>query len=80
MVCHTYMKEVNMSDIAFNSMLPELDNLSYDQCVALLARLSKVFMNKKNIQEEGAPIDRFFGTIDESDSNKMLTAVQDCTE
>ena len=67
-----------MPDIAFNSMLTELDNLSYDQCVALLARLSKVFMNKKNIQEEGAPIDRFFGTIDESDSNKMLTAVQDC--
>ena len=80
MVCHTYMKEVNMSDIAFNSMLTELDNLSYDQCVALLARLSKVFMNKKNIQEEGAPIDRFFGTIDESDSNKMLTAVQDSVE
>ena len=67
-----------MSDIAFNSILTELDNLSYDQCAALLARLSKVFMNKKNIQEEGAPIDRFFGTIDESDSNKMLTAVQDC--
>ena len=35
-------------------------------------------MNKKNIQEEGSPIDRFFGTIDESESNKMLTAVQDC--
>ena len=35
-------------------------------------------MNKKNIQEEGSPIDRFFSTIDESESNKMLTAVQDC--
>ena len=23
-------------------------------------------------------VDRFFGMIDESDSNKMLTAVQDC--
>ena len=67
-----------MSDIAFNSMLTELDNLSYEQCVALLARLSKVFMNKKYIPEELSPIDRFFGTIDESESNKMLTAVQDC--
>ena len=35
-------------------------------------------MNKKNIQEKGSPIDRFFGTIDESERNKMLTAVQDC--
>ena len=32
-----------MSDIAFNSMLTELDNLSYEQCVTLLARLSKVY-------------------------------------
>ena len=67
-----------MSDIAFNSILTELDNLSYEQCVALLAQLSKVFMNKKYIPEELSPIDHFFGTIDESDSNKMLTAVQDC--
>ena len=67
-----------MSDIAFNSILTELDNLSYELCVTLLARLSKVFMNKKYIPEELSPIDRFFGTIDESDSNKMLTAVQDC--
>ena len=36
-------EEVDMSDIAFNSMLTELDNLSYEQCVALLARLSKVY-------------------------------------
>ena len=35
-------------------------------------------MNKKYIPEELSPIDRFFGTIDESDSNKMLTAVHDC--
>lgn len=69
---------MDMSDIAFNSILTELDNLSYEQCVALLAQLSKVFMNKKYIPEELSPIDRFFGTIDESDSNKMLTAVQDC--
>ena len=69
---------MDLSDIAFNSILTELDNLSYEQCVALLARLSKVFMNKKYIPEELSPIDRFFGTIDESDSNKMLTAVQDC--
>ena len=69
---------MDRSDIAFNSILTELDNLSYEQCVALLAQLSKVFMNKKYIPEELSPIDRFFGTIDESDSNKMLTAVQDC--
>ena len=43
-----------------------------------VAFLRKVFMNKKYIPEELSPIDRFFGTIDESDSNKMLTAVQDC--
>ena len=57
-------------------MLTEIDNLSYEQCVALLARLSQVFMNKKNMHEDVSPIDRFFGTIDESDSNKMMKAVQ----
>ena len=50
--------------------------MSYEQCVALLARLSQVFMNKKNMHEDVSPIDRFFGTIDESDSNKMMKAVQ----
>ena len=32
-------------------------------------------MNKKYIPEELSPIDRFFGTIDESESNKMLETV-----
>ena len=36
-----------MSDAAFNSILTEVDNLSYEQCAALLAHLSKVFMDKK---------------------------------
>jgi len=70
--------EGDMSDTAFNSILTEVDNLSYEQCAALLAHLSKVFMDKKNIQKEISPIDRFFGTVDESDSDKMLEAVQEC--
>lgn len=36
-----------MSDAAFDSMLTEVDNFSFDQCVMLLARLSQVF-EKKN--------------------------------
>lgn len=67
-----------MSDAAFNSILTEVDNLSYEQCAALLAHLSKVFMDKKNIRKDISPIDRFFATVDESDSDKMLEAVQDC--
>ena len=69
---------MDISDASFNSILTEVDNLSYEQCAALLAHLSKVFMDKKNIQKEISPIDRFFGTVDESDSDKMLEAVQDC--
>lgn len=67
-----------MSDTAFNSILTEVNNLSYEQCAALLAHLSKVFRDKKNMHEEISPIDRFFGTVDENDSNRMLSAVQDC--
>lgn len=33
---------------------------------------------KKNIRKNISPIDRFFATVDESDSDKMLEAVQDC--
>ena len=67
-----------MSDAAFNSILTEVDNLSYEQCAALFAHLSKVFMDKKNIRKNISPIDLFFATVDESDSDKMLEAVQDC--
>ena len=41
-----------MSDAAFNSILTEVDNLSYEQCAALLAHLSKVFMDKKKYTEK----------------------------
>lgn len=68
-----------MSDMAFNAMMTEVDTFSYDQCVVLLARLSQVFKRKK--QEafaEVSPIDRFFGTVSDEDSEKMLEAVKDC--
>ncbi len=31
-----------MSDTAFNAMLNEVDSFSYDQCVALLSKLTQV--------------------------------------
>ena len=66
-----------MSDVAFNAMMTEVDAFSYDQCVALLARLSQVF-KRKTRENEGSPIDRFFGTVSEEDSEKMLEAVKEC--
>ena len=68
-----------MSDAAFNTMMTEVDDFSYDQCVALLARLSQVFEGKKKeTAVEVSPIDLFFGTVSDEDSEKMLEAVKDC--
>ena len=68
-----------MSDVAFNAMMTEVDGFSYDQCVALLARLSQVFRGKKReAAAEMSPIDRFFGTVSDEDSEKMLVAVKEC--
>ena len=36
-----------MSDAAFNSMMTEVDNFSFEQCVLLLSRLSQVFTRKQ---------------------------------
>lgn len=68
-----------MSDMAFNAMMTGVDAFSYDQCVALLARLSQVFKRKKpETVAEVSPIDRFFGTVSDEDSEKMLEAVKEC--
>lgn len=40
-----------MSGMAFNAMMNEVDNFSYDQCVELLSRLSSVFKGKKHFSE-----------------------------
>ena len=37
-----------MSDAAFDTMMNEVDNFSFDQCIMLLSRLSQVFSKKKN--------------------------------
>lgn len=39
---------IYMSDAAFNNMIAEVDNFSFEQCVLLLSRLSQVFAKKKN--------------------------------
>ncbi len=69
-----------MSDAVFNSMMAELDNFSYEQCVLLLGRLTQVFSKKKaeTSEKEISPIDSFFGSVNAEDSEKMLEAVQDC--
>lgn len=69
-----------MSDAVFNTMLTEMDSFSYEQCVALLSKLSQIFKTKKQetMVAKTSPIDKFFGTISEEDSEKMLQAVQDC--
>ena len=69
-----------MSDMAFNAMLSDMDSFSYDQCVALLSRLTQIFKVKKRetIEADISPIDRFFGTVNDEDSEKMLAAVQEC--
>ena len=36
-----------MSDAAFNSIMTEVDNFSFEQCVLLLSRLSQVFTKKQ---------------------------------
>lgn len=46
-----------MSDMAFNAVLNEVDSFSYNQCVQLLARLSKVLQNW-NIKEEAVDSDK----------------------
>ena len=69
-----------MSDAAFNSMISEVDDFSYEQCVILLARLTQVFSKRKSepVVKEISPIDQFFGSVNDEDSEKMLEAVQDC--
>ncbi len=67
-----------MSDVAFNSMMSEVDGFSYEQCVLLLSRLTQVFSRKKPEMKESSPIDAFFGSVNEEDSDKMLEAVQEC--
>ena len=69
-----------MSDMAFNAVLRDVDTFSYDQCVSLLSRLTQVFKFKKRevAEIEMSPIDRFFGTVNDEDSEKMLQAVQEC--
>ena len=48
-----------MSDAAFNSMMTEVDNFSFDQCVLLLSRLSQVFTKKQS--EAAAPKKSMYG-------------------
>ena len=48
-----------MSDAAFDSMMNEVDNFSFDQCIMLLSRLSQVFSKKKN--ETVAPKKSMYG-------------------
>jgi len=67
-----------MSDTSFNSIMSEVDFFSYDQCVALLSKLTQVFKNKKAESNEKSPIDQFIGIIDSEESDKMLLAVNDC--
>lgn len=67
-----------MSDVAFNTMMSNVEFFSYDQCVALLSKLSQVFHNKKSETTKVSPIDKFFGVINNEDSEKMLEAVEDC--
>ncbi len=69
-----------MSDLAFNSMMTEMDSFTYDQCVLLLSRLTQIFSRKKTevVNKEISPIDQYFGSVNEEDSDKMLEAVMDC--
>ena len=41
-----------MSDVAFNSVLTEVDSFSYDQCVALLKKLSEVLKSRSFAKED----------------------------
>ena len=67
-----------MSETAFNTMMSEVDDFSYEQCVMLLSRLTQVFRKKNNEVKENSPIDHFFGSVSGEDSDKMLEAVQEC--
>ena len=69
-----------MSDAMFNTMISELDSFSNEQCVVLLSRLSRVFQ-KRHVdatETKKSPIDKFFGTVGQEESEKMLDAVSDC--
>lgn len=48
-----------MSDAVFDSMLTEVDNFSFDQCVLLLSRLSQVFAKKQ--KEESSQKKSMYG-------------------
>ncbi len=69
-----------MSDLAFNSMMTEMDSFTYEQCVLLLSRLTQIFSKKKNetAAKEISPIDQYFGSVNEEDSDKVIEAVMDC--
>ncbi len=41
-----------MSDVAFNSVLTEVDSFSYDQCITLLEKISEVLRGRSFAKSE----------------------------
>ena len=48
-----------MSDAAFDSMLTQVDDFSFEQCVLLLSRLSQIFAQKQ--KESASPKKSMYG-------------------
>ncbi|MEE0886066.1 MAG: hypothetical protein UIB61_04110 [Treponema sp.] len=69
-----------MKTAAFNSIVAQVDTFSYDQCLALLGKITQSL--KKLSPEAGrkniSPIEQFAGLVNDADSKLMMDAVQEC--
>lgn len=69
-----------MTDMAFNRMMNEVDSFSYDQVVALLARLTQVLQSWTVFEDEEIPNELTQKVMKDAESGINLSPVFSSTE
>ena len=69
-----------MTDMAFNRMMNEVDSFSYDQIVALLARLTQVLQSWTIFENEEIPNELTQKVMKDAESGINLSPVFNSTE
>ena len=71
-----------MKTAAFDSIVAQVDTFSYDQCLALLGKITQSLkkLRPEAEQKNISPIEQFAGLVNDADSKLMMEAVQECRE
>lgn len=69
-----------MKTTTFNSIVSQVDTFSYDQCLALLGKITQSMkkLRPEARQKNASPIEQFAGLVNDADSKLMMDAVQEC--